>query len=178
MTRRLLVALILLGAIGCKEKKAITPNLAAANKVSMRSVRLFFESSDMLLVPEQRQVAVPENTAGAISVVVRELIKGSTNAGIPRLFPADTVVRGAYLLPDATVLVDLGGPTLSAGWSTGTHQELMAIHSLAQTLSVNYTEARRVRLLINGEPAETLGGHISLANSLSPSPSAVDPRFR
>ena len=39
------------------------------------------------------------------SSVIRELLKGSANQAVPRLFPADTILRAAYLLPDGTVLV-------------------------------------------------------------------------
>ena len=47
--------------------------------------------------------------AGALSVVARELIKGSANAGVPPIFPRDTVVVGAFLLPDGTAFVDPAG---------------------------------------------------------------------
>jgi hypothetical protein len=166
------VALLLLVVFGaCREKKPLTSNLNVENKVTVRSVDLYFESPDMLLVPEHRDVALPENPAAAVPVVVRELLKGSANAALPRLFPADAIVRAAYLLSDGTVLVDLGGPTLTDGWATGSHQELMAIYSLVQTLVANFAEAKRVRILLNGAPAETLGGHVSLARSLTPMPS-------
>jgi hypothetical protein len=82
-----------------------------------------------------------------------------------RLFPADTVVRGTYLLPGGTVVVDLGGSTLTQGWGTGSHQELMAVQSLVQTLSANFADARRVRIVVNGTAAETLAGHVSLSRS-------------
>jgi hypothetical protein len=95
---------------------------------------------------------------------------------VPRLFPADAVARAVYLLPDGNVVVDLGGPTLTNGWGTGSHQELMAIYSLVETVTTNFGQARRVRILINGAPAETLGGHISLAHSLVPFPALVDAR--
>jgi spore germination protein GerM len=104
---------------------------------------------------------------------MRELLKGSANTAVPRLLPADTMVRGAYLLPDGTAFVDLGGPTLTQGWATGSHQELMAVYSVVQTVTANFPEAKRVRMLVNGEPAETLGGHVSLARSFSPKPSVV-----
>src|SRR5947207_10963999 len=139
----------------------------------MRGVALYFESPDMMLVPEQRSVALPENTAGAMSAVVRELFKGSANAAVPRLFPADTIVRGVFLLPDGTAFVDLGGPTLTQGWGTGSHEELMAIYSVVSTVTTNFPQAKRVRILVNGEPAETLAGHISLRESLVPMPSLV-----
>ncbi len=139
----------------------------------MRTVSLYYEGPDLLLAPERRDLPLPGNPAGALDVVLRELVKGSANAAVPALLPRDTVIRGAYLLPDGTVFVDLGGPTLTQGWPTGSHQELMAIYSVVQTVAANFPEAKRVRMLVNGEPAETLGGHISLNRALTPVPSMV-----
>ena len=153
---------------GCK-KKGLTPNINAANKVEVRPVTLFFEGPDMLLVRETRNVALPENPAGALSIVARELLKGSANAGVPHIFPHDTVVRSTFLLPDGTAFVDLGGSTLTEGWGTGSHEELMAVYSVVQTVTTNFPEAKRVRILVNDEPAETLAGHVNLSRALLPS---------
>ena len=171
--RRGVILLILVAALACKDEKPVPANPDVANKVTTKPVTLFFEGPDMLLAGERREVAVPENPAAAASVVVRELFKGSANAAVPRLFPDDTVLRAAYLLPDGTVVIDLGGQTLTDGWSTGTHQELMAIYSLVQTLATNFSEARRVRILVNGTPSETLGGHVWLGRPLVPVQSLV-----
>jgi spore germination protein GerM len=174
-TAVVVLALAVLAA-GCRKKQPLSSNLSVENKVAMRTVTLYFEGPDMLLSAERRNVALPENPGGAMSLVVRELFKGSANAGVPRVFPPDTVVRGAFLLPDGNAFVDLGGPTLTAGWGTGSHQELMAIYSLVQTVTANFAEVKRVRLLINGETAETLAGHISISRSLAPMPSLVAAR--
>jgi len=139
----------------------------------MRTVSLYYESENLLLAPEKRDLPLPENPAGALGLVMRELLKGSADAAVPRLLPADTLIRGAYLLPDGTAFVDLGGPTLTQGWTTGSHQELMAIYSMVQTVTANFPEAKKVRVLVNGEPAETLAGHVSLSRAFSPAPSMV-----
>lgn len=176
MKRVVIVALAVLAlAGGCKKEpaKPLTPNLAAENKVAVRAVSLYYEAPTMLLAPERRDLALPQNPAGAMSIVVRELFKGSTNPSLPRLFPADTTVRATFLLPDGTAFVDLGGPTLTQGWGSGSHQELMAAYSVVQTLTVNFPEVKRVRILINGEPAETLAGHLNLARALGPMPALV-----
>jgi germination protein M len=172
-----LAALALAGACSKKSETA-RPNLNAANKVAMRDVRLYYESPRMLLVGEPRKIPLPESPAAALPVVVRELIKGPAIPTSLRLFPPDTVVRGAYLLPGGTAIVDLGGPTLMQGWGTGSHQELMAIASLTQTVTSNFAEARRVRIVLNGAPAETLAGHIGLARSFESMPSLVEPGSR
>lgn len=172
--RRTAVLLMMLVALGgCRREKPLTANLNAENKVAVRAVQLYYEAPSMLLAAEQRKVELPENPAAAVSIVIRELLKGSSNAGVPPLFPADTTLRAAYLLPEGTVVIDLGGPTLTEGWAAGTHQELMAIHSLVQTVVANFSEARRVRLLLNGTPRETLGGHVWLGRPFVPVPSMV-----
>jgi len=177
--RRVVLGIALLLLVGsCKKPTRLMSNLAVANKVSVRSVRLYFQGPDMLLAAETRNVSLPENPAGALSVVVRELLKGSANSTVARSFPADTVLRAAYLLPDGTVFVDLGGPTLTQGWGTGSHEELMAVYSVVWTVTANFTEAKRVRLLLNGEPAETLAGHVALDRPLRAAEWVVDPRRR
>jgi len=171
--RRAVVAALVIVAASCRRQQPLTRNLNVENKVAMRTVSLYYESPDLLLAPERRDLPLPENPAGALDLVLRELLKGSANAAVPRLLPGDTVVRAAYLLPDGTAFVDLGGPTLTQGWATGSHQELMAIYSVVQTVTSNFPEAKRVRVLVNGEPAETLGGHVSLSRALAPMPSVV-----
>ena len=169
------MALLLISAtVSCRRQPPpLSRNLNVENKVAMRTVSLYYESPDLLLAPERRDLPLPENPAGALDLVMRELLKGSANTAVPRLLPADTIVRGAYLLPGGTAFVDLSGPTLTQGWATGSHQELMAVYSVVQTVTSNFPEVKRVRVLVNGEPAETLGGHVSLARSLTPMPFLV-----
>ena len=173
MRRTAVVVLALALAAGACKKKPLSTNLNVENKVAVRTVTLYYEAPDMLLAAETRNVALPENHAGAMSAVVRELFKGSANTSIPRIFPGDTVVRAAYLLPDGTAFVDLGGPTLTNGWGTGSHEELMATYSVVQTITTNFPETKRVRILINGTPAETLAGHINIGRSLTPNAAYV-----
>ena len=168
--RRVVVVALVIVAASCRRQQPLTRNLNVENKVAMRTVSLYYESPDLLLAPERRDLPLPENPAGALDLVLRELLKGSANAAVPRLLPEDTVVRAAYLLPDGTAFVDLGGNTLSQGWGTGSHEELMAVYSIVQTITTNFPEAKRVRILVNDEPAETLAGHVSLSRSLAPMP--------
>jgi spore germination protein GerM len=174
--RRAAVVVLALALAAACGKSEHPSNVNAENNVAMRTVKLFFESPDLLLAAETRNLALPQSPAGALSVTVRELFKGSANSTVPRPFPADTIVRAAYLLPDGTAFVDLGGATLTQGWGTGSHAELMAVYSVVQTITANFPEAKRVRILVNGEPAETLAGHINLARALTPLGSVVDPR--
>ena len=179
--RRIVVAslALLLLAAACRKKSEIAAsNINAQNNVAPRVTRLYFEGPSLLLLAEERSVQVPQNPAGAMATVVRELFKGATNPGLSPAFPRDTVVRGAFLLPDGTAFVDLGGATLTQGWAAGSHEELMAVYSLVQTITANFPEAKRVRILVNGAPAETLAGHVALDRALVASGTFVDPRAR
>ena len=180
LARRPLVVLaaLLLIAAGCRKKGGEGAAGAGGNQVSTRSARLYFESQSMLLVGEPRNLQLPASSAAAIPLVMGELLKGPVNPGLARELPEDTVLRGAYLRPAGTAFVDLGGMTLSRGWATGSHQEMMAVYSVVQTVCANFPDVKRVRLLINGMTAETLGGHVAIDHSLHTDATLVDPRFR
>lgn len=153
---------------GCKsEKKTVESAMALANKVSSRTITLFFESPEGL-VPEQRTLPLPESDGAALSLVAKELLKGSANESIPGPLPQDSVIRSAYLLPEGLAVVDVGGPTLANGWNTGSHGEMIAVYSLVQTIVSNFPSVHRVRILVNGQPVQTLAGHIEIDRSLRP----------
>jgi spore germination protein GerM len=162
-------------AAGCKGKAPLTNNLKAENKVSVRPLAVYFQSAAMLLAPEHRSVELPENAGAALPIAMRELLKGPRTNTVARALPADTILRGAFLLPDGTAIVDLGGITVTRGWNTGTHEELIATYSIVQTITANFPDAKRVRILVNGEPPETLAGHISMAKALVSDATMLDP---
>lgn len=174
MRRAAAAAFVLLAIAGGCRRKPEAVNLNAQNRVAVRPAHLYYESPRMLLARETRNIPLPENVAGALAGVMRELVKGPANPTLGRLLPADTVVRGVYLLPEGTAIIDFGGPTLTAGWPTGSHQELMAVFSVVQTAAENFREVQRVRILVNGTPAETLGGHIALDRPLRPLAAVVE----
>ena len=177
MRRSVVICLLAVVALaGCRRRNANEAAATAGNQVATRAARLYFESAAMLLSAEPRNVQLSNNTAAAIPVVVGELLKGPSNPALLRNLPQDTVLRAAYLLPDGTALVDLGGVTLSRGWSAGSHEELMAAYSIVQTVAANFAEVKRVRILINGVSAETLAGHVAIDRSLHPDPTLVDAR--
>lgn len=170
----LLAVLSLTGA--CSKPSTDSKSPIVAGKVSVRRVNLFFETPQLLLGAETRNLPLPENDAAALTPTLRELIRGSANAAVPNAFPPDVVVKGAYLLENGTAVVDLGGPTLINGWSAGSHEEMMATFSIVQTLTANFPAVKRVRLLVNGQGVETLAGHIAIDRPLAPLPSLLASR--
>ena len=72
-------------------------------------------------------------------------------------------LRNAFLLPEGEAVVDFA---LDSGLTFGSDEELAIVASLVDTILQNVAETSRVRILINGEPAETLGGHVDLTRPL------------
>jgi spore germination protein GerM len=167
-----IAALLFAGA--CRQAERPAPAAPdVANRVTTRAVVLYFEGPDGLLAPEQREMPLPESDAAAIHPLVAALLAGPMTDAFPKLFPDGTIVRGAFVLPEGTAVVDLGGPTLQEGWQTGSHAELAAAYALVQTLVANLSSVSRVQILVGGELAPTLGGHLDLSRPLRPKPDLI-----
>jgi len=57
---------------------------------------------------------------------------------------------------------------LALRWQTGSHEELAAAQALLITLAKNAPDVAKVVLVVAGEPAETLAGHLDLTHPLLP----------
>lgn len=127
-------------------------------------VTLFFPGSqDGKLRPEERDVSRPAGAGAYLKAIFAELQKGPTQPGLVRAVPDRIRLRTAFLLPEGEVVLDLA---VDAGLSFGSADELAIIASLVNTVLQNVADTHRVRILINGEPAETLGGHMDLTRPL------------
>ena len=84
MIRRFAFVTLLLLTTSCRRQQPLSRNLNVENKVAMRTVSLYYESPDLLLAPERRNLPLPQNPAAALDLVMRELLKGSANAAVPR----------------------------------------------------------------------------------------------
>jgi hypothetical protein len=78
-----------------------------------------------------------------------------------RTLPAETVLLQFYLLPDGTAIADFS-EALAGATPSGILSEQMAVDSIARTLEANLSAIRRLKILIRGQEAETLAGHLDL----------------
>jgi len=78
-----------------------------------------------------------------------------------RTLPAETVLLQFYLLPDGTAVADFS-EALAGATPSGILSEQMAVDSIARTLEANLSAVRRLKILIRGQEAETLAGHLDL----------------
>ena len=95
------------------------------------------------------------------------------NAPAPerRTLPPNATLLAFYIQPDGTAIADFSD-ALQGETPSGILSEQMAVDSIAQTLGANVNEIRQLKILIHGQEAETLAGHLDLSG-LFPVPSAA-----
>lgn len=153
-----------------------TPAPATPQTLTSRPVMLFYEDDGQLLAPRIENVQLPATETASIRPLLTALLTPAAAGTDPRSVPEGIEVRATYFLPDGTAIVDLSGPLLAAGWKTGSQAELMLVYSIVQTLTSNLPSVRQVQILVNGQPAETLAGHVSIQRPLQPNPRFVRPQ--
>ena len=80
-----------------------------------------------------------------------------------RTLPADASLLQFYLLSDGTAIADFS-ETLETEMPSGILNEEMAVDSILRTLGANLSNMYRLKILIRGQDAETLAGHLDLSD--------------
>ena len=140
---------------------------AAAEVERKINVKLFFQAADRPgLVIEERAVAFSTDLSRQLRGVVEELIRGSKIGLGPTLAPA-TKVLDVFVTPRGIAYVDLSKEAV-AGHPGGSEAELMTVYSVVNSLTTSFPAVRRVQILVEDRPAETLNGHVDLTRPLPP----------
>ena len=135
----------------------------AATPVETVHVTLFFPDAGGMLHTEERDIPRPTAGSAYLRALFGELQKGPTQEGLLAPLPAKIQLRNAFLLHEGEAVLDLA---VDSGLSFGSDEELAIVASLVDTTLQNVADTTRVRILVNGEPAETLGGHVDLTRPL------------
>jgi hypothetical protein len=88
-----------------------------------------------------------------------------------RTLPADAVLLQFYLMSDGTGIADFS-ETLDTETPSGILNEEMAVDSIVRTLGANLSNAYRLKILIRGQEADTLAGHLDLSGFFNVTPQA------
>lgn len=153
----------------------VTPAPAAATTVApgaptptpsqtVRVVLFFPGKEDGKLRPEERDIPRPAGPGAFLKAIFTELQRGPTRPGLFGPIPPRIQLRNAFLLSDGVAVLDLA---VDAGLAFGSDDELTIVATLVDTMLQNVADTNRVRILVNGEPAETLNGHIDLTRPLT-----------
>jgi spore germination protein GerM len=131
------------------------------------NVKLFFQAADRPgLVIEERSVTFSTDLSRQLRGVVEELVRGSKIGLGPTLAP-ETKVLDVFVTARGIAYVDLSKDAV-AGHLGGSEAERMTIYSVVNSLSTSFPAVKRVQILVEDKPAQTLAGHIDLTRPLPP----------
>lgn len=112
------------------------------------------------IAPVEVQLPLSADPVQRARQVLQDLIANPPTAG-QRTIPADTEILGFYILQDGTAVVDFSD-SLASETPSGILSEQNAVDSIVRTLASNVPNLSRLKILIHGQEAETLAGHIDL----------------
>jgi len=144
---------------GSGEAAAPAPSVAAATR--LRRIHLYFSGPDhTFLVAETRELPDSGDPSELGKNIVQALIDGPRAEGV-RTLPARTVVRNVFIADDGTAYVDLS-ENVTEDHPGGVQTELVSIYSVVNSLVLNLEGISAVKLLIGGQEADTMAGHMDL----------------
>lgn len=149
---------------GEEEPRSEAPEETGAPVERQINVKLLFPSGAQPgLVMEERTVAFSDDLSRQLRFVVEALVKGSQGTLQPVL-PPETRVLDVFVSPGGVAYVDLSKEALVAG--RGSFEELLSVYAVVNSLVVNFPAVKRVQILVEDRPAQTLGGHVDLTHPL------------
>jgi hypothetical protein len=78
-----------------------------------------------------------------------------------RTLPVEASLLAFYIQPDGTAIADFSDE-ISSSMPSGILSEQLAEQSIAQTLGANVAGIKQLKILVHGQEAETLAGHMDL----------------
>ncbi len=125
-----------------------------------RDIELFFaDSNGSYLLPEGRQIRGCEDDRECIISLLSELVKGSQQGQQPVL-PEQARILSVELENDL-VRVDFTRQLVDHH-PGGSLSELLTVYSLTNSLVENFSYLRQVQILVEGQPQQTLKGHVRI----------------
>ena len=142
-------------------------NLLAQASRSTTVFLYFIDAEELKLASERRVIDKAANIVEQIRLTIVELIMGPTKDLISAI-PEETEVNSVFLDEKGCVYVDFSR-AISRNHPGGTTGEMATISSIVNTLTANFPEEiQKVQILIGGEEARSLAGHIDISKPIFP----------
>ncbi len=140
--------------------------------VERKEVLLYFSDREgEYLVGERRAIPKKKALTEEAKETVVELIKGP-GGKLVRTLPLRTKLLNLQINDAGLAKVNFN-QALSKDHPGGTSAEMMTVYSIVNSLSLNFPQIKRVQILIDGKPIETITGHLSLKQPVLPKPDLI-----
>lgn len=145
-------------------REVIRP-IAEGREAKKEMVPIYWLSEDDPGQLSAVQISLPLGTdpAERARVALESLITGAPTPE-QRPLPLDTSLLAFYFLEDGTAVADFS-EELSHQLPSGISTEQLALDAITRTLHAAVPQVRRLRILIDGQEAETLAGHVDLSGA-------------
>jgi Sporulation and spore germination len=155
-------------------REIVQPPITTASDVKVKAKLFWISASNPgALEGEDVSLALSADPVQRSRQLVNALIL-SPPTPQQRTLPADTALLDFYLLPDGTAIADFAD-TLSTGTASGIMSEQLAVDSITRTLGASVPQIRRLKILLHGQEADTLAGHVDLTGFLTVRSGAASP---
>ncbi|MFC2157581.1 GerMN domain-containing protein [Acidobacteriota bacterium] len=168
------ILMIVFLTLGVKDSTSSGPSVLVTDpdsgevlEAKTRSVILYFISEeDSLLHPETRKILDLPSVSLMGRNLVEELLLGSRN-GLISPFPQDTKLREFYLTEEGVAYADFSRE-IRESHMNGASADVAIVYSIVNSLTENFSEIKKVFILIDGRESQTLGGHVDLTRPFIP----------
>lgn len=155
-----LLLIILTLTTGCPRRRAQPTPPPAPPAPAEQSVTVYYgDRGAEFLIPEQRKITVPEGQT-LLTLAAAELLLDPTTPDAVRLIPPETEILGVTV--ENSIITVNFNEKLRDNFAGGSSSEALLIASVVNTLTgIEGYKDYWVRFLINGQPFDSIGGHIS-----------------
>lgn len=156
-------------------RRELVQSLTAATNAPMVKTKLFWaaEGGEATLAPTAVDLPLSNDPALRAKQVLNTLLAGPVDAEL-RTLPPDAALLAFYILPDGTAIADFS-EAMATSIPSGVQSEQLAVDSITKTLEANVPKVRRLKILIHGQEAETLAGHLDLTGTFPVNSNASAP---
>jgi hypothetical protein len=132
-------------------------------------VSLFFPGPRGLLVAERRALDLEDlPLEERVALLVGALLEGPRNVGLFAALPSGIQLRDVFAGSPGDVFVDLASAQDDGAPTVGSHEEMLMVYALVDTVALNLEQVERVGLLWNGSQRPTFAGHVDTTEPLRP----------
>jgi hypothetical protein len=157
-------------AIDAAVKPAPPPTPPAVAKIK---ATLYFASEDGLhLVATEREVPLAEGAVAQARSILEAQLSAEAPPPLASTIPKGSLLRGLFVSERNEVFVDLD-PAIRTAHPGGSMQELMTVFTIVNAVLTNLPNLQEVQILIGGQEADTLAGHVDLRRPLRKNESLI-----
>ena len=141
-------------------------------EVPRTTVSVYFPSAQGAgLVAEEREIFVTTAPGDRIKQIIADLLSGPTDDEALPAVPPGTRLRQAYVIEGGVAYLDFSSELTGIGG--GSMAELLTVYAIVDSVVANVPEVKKVGLLVDGAPIETLNGHMDLRRPIPPDRSLI-----